>query len=58
MDYSKTPQKHMTNQKSIKVIGKLSKLANKNARFILFDFGLNNLHSVKHLLVATLLVSN
>ena len=31
----------MTNQNPIKVIGKLSKLASENARFILFNFGRN-----------------
>jgi len=58
MYYSKTPQKHITNQKPKKVIGKLSKLVSKNARFILFDFGRNNFNSMQRLLLAPLLVSN
>ena len=48
----------MTNQKPIKVIGKLKKLVSKNARFILFDFGRNKFNSMKRLLLAPLLVSN
>ena len=36
MDYLKTPQKHMTNQKPIKVISKKNKFASKNTRIILF----------------------
>ena len=58
MDYSKTPQKHITNQKPIKVIGKINKLVGKNERFILFDFGRNNLYSMKRLLHAPQLVNN
>jgi len=48
----------MTNQNPIKVIAKLKKLVSKNERFILFDFGRNNLNSMKRLLLATPLVSN
>ena len=58
MDYSKTPQKYMTNQKPIKVIGKLKKLARKNARFILFDSCRNKLNSMKSLQLAPPLVSH
>ncbi len=58
MDYSKTPQKHMNNQKPIKVIRKFKLIASQNARFILFDFGRNNLNDKKRLLLAPLLVSN
>ena len=58
MDYSKTPQKHMTNQKTIKVIGKFKLIGLQIIRFIRFDFGRNNLNSMKLLLIAPLLVSN
>ena len=58
MDYSKTPQKHINNQKPTKAIGKLVKLVSKNARFIPFDFGRNKLNSMKRLLFAPPLVSN
>ena len=47
MDYLKTPQKHTTNQKTIKVIGKLKSIGwQKKTRFIFFDFGRNNLNSM------------
>ena len=58
MGYSKTLQKRMTNQKPIKVIGKLKKLVSKNARFILFDFGRNNFNLMKRILLKPPLVSN
>ena len=58
MDYSKNPQKHISSQKTIKVIGKLEKLARKNAKFILFDSCRNKLNSMKRLQLAPPLVSN
>ena len=48
----------MTNQKTIRVIGKLKKLVRKNARFILFDSGRNKLNSMKRLQLAQPLVIN
>ncbi len=48
----------MNNQKPIKVIWKLKYIFSKNARFILFDFGRNNLNSMKRILLESPLVSN
>ena len=48
----------MTNQKPIKEIGKLDLIDQQKAKFISFDFGRNNLNSLKGLLLEEILVSN